>query len=234
MSDSLSVPVFLLKTTMKLRYLQKTSEKGEKIMSSVTETTKKQSLFSTKQMVTISLLSTLAYVLMLIHLPFKFLGFLELEFSDVPAIIATLTYGAGAGVVVEFIKNMIKMVTASTTGGVGEIANFIISIAYIIPLGFLFKRLQNKQKVILSFLGGMVGFLVAGIVVNYFITVPLYAKLFGGMDTVVGVASATVPAIKNLATVVVLGITPFNFVKGILMSVAGYFVYKILFPIIKE
>ena len=61
---------------------------------------------------------------------------------------------------------------------------------------------------------------------NYFITVPLYATLFGGMEAVVGVASATVPAVKNLATVVLLGITPFNVFKGIVVSITGYMVYK--------
>lgn len=203
-------------------------------MSYATQSTKEKSLFTTKQMVTISLLATLAYVLMLIHLPFKFLGFLEAEFSDVPAVVATLTYGPVSGIIVELIKNLIKAITASTTGGVGEIANFLISACYVIPLGILFKRMKSKHKLTLSFIAGIAGFLAAGIIVNYFITVPLYAKLFGGMDVVVGAAQATIPAIKNLAAIVVLGITPFNLVKGIMMSVLGYFVYKVLYPIIKE
>lgn len=203
-------------------------------MSYVTQSTKERSLFTTKQMVTLSLLAALAYVLMLIHLPFKFLGFLEVEFSDVPAVVAALTYGPAAGVIVELIKNVVKAITASTTGGVGEAANFLISACYVIPLGFLFKRIKSKHKLVLSFVAGIAGFLMAGIIINYFITVPLYAKLFGGMDVVVGAAAATIPAIKNLATIVVLGITPFNLAKGIMMSIIGYFVYKVMYPIIKE
>lgn len=185
------------------------------------------SMFTTKQMVTLAMLSALAYVLMLIHLPFKYLGFLELEFSDVPAVVASLVYGPIAGVVVELIKNAIKAITATTTGGVGELANFLISACYIAPLGFFFQRLKGKGKVFGSFAAGMAGFVAAGIVVNYFITVPLYANLFGGMDVVVGAAAATVPAVKNLATIVILGITPFNIVKGLLVSIAGYMVYKV-------
>lgn len=185
------------------------------------------SMFTTKQLVTLAMLSGLAYVLMLIHLPFKYLGFLELEFSDVPAVIAALVYGPVSGVLVELIKNAIKAITATTTGGVGELSNFLISAAYVIPLGLLFARLKGKAGVLVSFAAGIAGFVAAGIAVNYFITVPLYANLFGGMDVVVGVASATVPAIKNLATVVILGITPFNIVKGIIMSLVGYMVYKL-------
>lgn len=185
------------------------------------------SLFTTKQLVTLAMLSALAYVLMLIHLPFKYLGFLELEFSDVPAVIASLVYGPAAGAVVELIKNVIKAITATTTGGVGELANFLISACYVIPIGILFQRLKGKTKVFGSFAAGIAGFVAAGIVVNYFITVPLYANLFGGMDVVVGAAAATVPAIKDLATIVILGITPFNVVKGLIVSFVGYLVYKL-------
>ncbi|MFW5632726.1 MAG: ECF transporter S component [Acetivibrio ethanolgignens] len=185
------------------------------------------SLFTTRQLVTLAMLSALAYVLMLIHLPFKYLGFLELEFSDVPAVIASLVYGPVAGVVVELIKNVIKAITATTTGGIGELANFLISACYVIPVGILFQRLKGKAKVFESFAAGIAGFVTAGVVVNYFITVPLYANLFGGMDVVVGAAAATVPAIKDLATIVILGITPFNVVKGLLVSFVGYLVYKL-------
>lgn len=195
-----------------------TQSNGKKVQSS---------LFTTKQLVTLAMLSALAYVLMLVHLPFKYLGFLELEFSDVPAVLAALLYGPAAGVAVELIKNVIKAVTATTTGGVGELANFLISACYVIPIGILFQRLKGKMKVFGSFAAGIAGFVVAGIIVNYFITVPLYAKLFGGMDIVVGAAKATVPAIKNLATVVILGITPFNIIKGLVVSFVGYLVYKL-------
>lgn len=188
---------------------------------------KTQTLFSTREMVTLALLSALAFALMMIHLPFKYLGFLELEFSDIPAVIASLVYGPAAGIVVELIKNLIKAITATTTAGVGELANFLISACYIFPLGYLYKRLKGKSRVFISFTVGIIGFLIAGIVVNFFITVPLYAALFGGMDVIVGAASAVVPVIKDLATIVILGITPFNLVKGILISVIGYLIFKV-------
>jgi riboflavin transporter FmnP len=69
---------------------------------------------------------------------------------------------------------------------------------------------------------------LAGALVNYFVTLPLYAKLFGGMDVVVGAASAYMSAIKSAAGLVILGITPFNIVKGIGMSVLGFWTYRML------
>jgi riboflavin transporter FmnP len=208
-----------------------------------------KSLFSTRQMVTISLLSALAYVLMLIHLPFKFLGFLEFEFSDIPAVIAALTYGPFAGVVVELVKNLIKALTASTTGMVGELANFLISSAYIIPVGLLYKlrmarKLRagndkvtspaNREKsksmiyMVIIFGIGTAALALVGALLNYYVMLPLYAKFLGGMDAIVGIASSNVPAVKDLASLILLGITPFNIVKGIYISVIGYYTYRML------
>lgn len=206
-----------------------------------------KSATSTKKLVTLSFLSALAYVLMRIHLPFKFLGFLEIEFSDIPAVIAALQFGPFAGVVVELIKNLIKALTASTTGMVGELANFIISSAFMIPLGALYKlrKLKNVRNsettgnsdtkdrwggayLVMIFAIATVSFAVAGALINYFITLPLYAKLFGGMDVVVGAAAAYMSAIKSAAGLVIIGITPFNILKGIGMSILGYWTYKYL------
>lgn len=187
---------------------------------------KKKELFSTKQLVAIALLSAIAYVLMLFHLPFKFIGFLELEFSDVPAIIGGIVYGPAVGVIVELIKNLIKAFTASTTAWVGEMANFVICSAYVIPVAILFGKLKGKGRYVITFGIATVSMMIVGALANYFVMVPLYAKAFGGMDAIVGVSSEMVPAIKDLATVVLFGITPFNMVKGIVLGIVSYYIYK--------
>ena len=211
-------------------------------------TSQRSSLFSTRKMVVISLLAALSYVLMLFHLPFKFLGFLEFEFSDIPAVIAALQFGPLAGVVVELVKNLIKALTASTTGTVGELANFLISSAYIIPVGILYKlrtggklRFGKTEKnevkkskawngvfMTVIFVVGTAAMALAGALLNYYVMLPLYAKLFGGMDTIVGIAASNVSAIKDLGSLVILGITPFNIVKGIYISAIGYYTFRIL------
>lgn len=183
-------------------------------------------LFSTKNLVMISLLSAVAYVLMLLHLPFKFIGFLELEFSDVPAIIGGIFYGPAVGIIIELIKNLIKAITATTTGGVGEFANFVICSAYVLPASILFRRMKGKGRAFVSFGVATLSMVVIGALVNYFVMIPLYAKLFGGMDAVIGVSSKMIPAIKDLGTIVLFGITPFNIVKGIVLGVVSHYIYK--------
>lgn len=183
-------------------------------------------LFATKNLVLISLLSAVAYVLMLLHFPIKFIGFLELEFSDVPAIIGGILYGPAVGVIIELIKNLIKAITATTTGGVGELANFVIGSAFVLPASILFRRMKGKGRALLSFGVATISMVVVGALINYFIMVPLYAKVFGGMDAVINLSSQMIPAIKDLGTIVLFGITPFNIVKGIFLGIVSYYIYK--------
>ena len=70
----------------------------------------KKTLFSTRDLVIVGLFSALAYVLMLLESP-GYLGFLRIEFSDVPAILGGLGLGPAAGVFIELIKNIIKAVS---------------------------------------------------------------------------------------------------------------------------
>lgn len=214
-----------------------------------TVATQKRSVFTTKELVTIALLAALAYALMLLRLPYKYLGFLEIEFSDIPAVFAALQFGPLAGVLIELVKNLIKALTASSTGMVGELANFIISIAYIIPVGVLYKlkkwsvkaKSNNKTTVkgtgnvadfknniylIFIFAVGTFCMTLTGAILNYFVTIPLYATLFGGMDNIIKLSAASF--VKDLNTLVFLGITPFNILKGIGISILGYYTFRLL------
>lgn len=211
----------------------------------------KKSKYSVKELVIISFLAAMSYVLMLFHLPYKYLGFLEMEFSDIPAVFAALQFGPLAGVFIELIKNVIKAISASTTAGVGELANFIISIAYIIPVGVIYQmwkkhshrnhnngntlgtELSDKKNILLlivMFISGTLSMCVVGALINYFVTIPLYAKAFGGVDNVVNFAQSASPIFKlgDLKALVLIGITPFNVVKGFAMSLIGYYTYSFL------
>jgi riboflavin transporter FmnP len=219
--------------------------KGENDMKTNSVTNESKTLYTTKKMVLIGMFAALSYVLMFVRLPYKHLGFLEFEFSDVPAAIATLAYGPVAGIIIELIKNLIKALTATDSAGVGELANFIVSCAFILPVGLLYKIRNNRKTdkintskasanlyLILTFAIGVITMAVTGALMNYFVVIPLYAKLFGGMEVVFGAASASVPVIKDLAGLILLGITPFNIAKGIMISIVGYYTYRFLRKII--
>lgn len=185
-----------------------------------------EKIFTTKAMVTVSLLSALSYVLMLLESP-AYIGFLRLEFSDIPAIIGAFQFGPMAGLMIEFIKNLIKAITATKTAGIGELANFIVSIAYVVPAAILYKKLKSNRKSFIVFTVATISMTIAGFLVNYFVTVPMYATLYGGMENVLAGATM-IPGIKDMFTLILYGITPFNIVKGIFLGVVGHYTYRLL------
>lgn len=186
-----------------------------------------KSKLDTKQMVLIAMLAALSYVLMLLHLPFKFLGFLEIEFSDIPALVAGLAYGPVVAVLIELIKNLIKVITNTTTAGVGELANFVVSASFMLTACFFYKRLKGNLKPVISLVLATIAMTIVGAVMNYYVMLPLYATFMGGMDNVVAFAAKAIPAIDNPAKLVAYGICPFNIFKGAYVSIIGCGIYEI-------
>ncbi len=193
-------------------------------MSTATMTRTKQ--VSTKQIAIIGICAAISFVLMFVKFPISYLGFLELEVSDVPAAIVAIIYGPVSGVLVELIKNVLHL-TATSTGMSGELSNFMVSLGFVIPLGLITGKNKGNKGLIAGFIAGTIGLAFMGIVTNYFITVPLYLSLFGE-EAVMGMVQATIPSIDNLMKLVMIGITPFNLVKGIIISVVSFFLYKSL------
>jgi riboflavin transporter FmnP len=196
------------------------------MMDTMTTNNSKGKMFTTRTMVTVSLLSALSYVLMLLESP-PFIGFLRLEFSDIPAIIGAIQFGPIAGVIIELIKNLIKAITATKTAGVGELANFIASVAYVVPAAVILRKMKSKFSPLTAFGIATLSMAIAGFFMNYFVTIPLYATLYGGMENVLA-AATMIPAITDKFTLVLYGITPFNIVKGIFLGVVGHYSYKLL------
>lgn len=189
----------------------------------------KVSQVDTKRIVIISLASALAFILTYLKFPVQFIGFLELEISDVPALICGIIYGPVAGVLVQLIKNAIHL-TSTSTGGVGELANFLMSSSYVLGVSLVYKHMKSSKKLIIGFIAGTAALTISGAVINYFITVPMYISLFfGGNEQILyGIAGKMIPAITNIRTIIIYGFIPFNIVKGTIVSIVGYYVFRLV------
>ena len=98
-----------------------------------------------KALVSIAMLSSIAYILMLLNFPIPpFPNFLKIDFSDIPALIGTLIFGPMAGVLIELFKNILDyFMTGSETGvPIGHFANFISGLVFILPTYYLYKKLK--------------------------------------------------------------------------------------------
>lgn len=187
---------------------------------------KGKSTSTVREIAMIGVAAAIATVLMFVKFPVKYLGFLELELSDIPAIFMSLAIGPVAGVLVELIKNILHL-TATSTGASGELSNFLVSIGYILPLSLTYHHTKGKHRLILGLVLGTIGMAIVGIFVNACITVPLYLAIMG-KEAIMGIVQATIPAIHSVTALILIGITPFNIFKGIVMSVIGYFVFRAL------
>ncbi len=167
----------------------------------------------------VAMLAAAAFILQIIGsmVGLKVAGFLEIEFSDLPAIIGTMALGPACGVTIELIKNLLKCM-ATTTGFVGEFANFVINGSFVLVAGLIYKKYKTRKGALISFVIATLVMSAFGILVNVFIMLPLYMP------------NADFSARMSLALAT---ITPFNLVKGAVLSIITFFIYKPLSPIIK-
>ncbi|MBT2656435.1 ECF transporter S component [Bacillus sp. ISL-18] len=166
----------------------------------------KRKRLNVKAYVSIGMLSSIAYLLMLLNFPLPiFPNFLFVDFSDIPALIAALVFGPLAGILVEFFKNVLNyLATGSQTGiPVGHISNFIAGIVFVLPTLFVYNKLKTKKGMTIALVVGTSIMAVVMSILNYLVILPAYTLLMG------------FPDMRNL---VVPAILPFNILKGVMMS----------------
>ena len=189
---------------------------------------------NTRKLVVTAMLASLATVLMLFEIPLPFIAppFYEMDFSEVPVLIGAFSMGPGAGVIIEAIKILINLIMNGTdTGGVGEIANFVIGCAYILPAAIIYKKKKTKGNAILSMVVATITMAVLSVFINAYVMIPIYSA-FMPLDQIIQMGKDIVPLIINTLTFCVFCVAPFNIIKGVLVSVITTFIYKPLSRII--
>ena len=170
------------------------------------------------KVVTIAMLSAVSFVLYLLEFPIlPSMGHLKLDFSDIPALLASLMFGAQWAVPVELLKNAIELLVKGmgTQMGFGNLMNFIVGCAYIVPFCLLYQKLVSKEKkkpvaIVIASVVGIISIIAFGIIGNYFIDPPFF-KYFLGIE----LTSETLwPAIWSA--------TALNAIKGTMLSVVRF------------
>ena len=198
-------------------------------MSNLTNT-KSNPLFDVRKLVFTALLAALSAVLMkFLSFPLPFIpAFITFDFSDVPAMLASLTMGPVSGLAVCLVKNLIGCF-GSMTGCVGELSNFILSSCLVVPAGFIAKKTGYKG-VIIACIAGAVAMALMGVASNYFIVYPLYTAVMP-MEAIIGMYSAILPSADTLIECLLIFNLPFTFAKGLIAALISVPLYKRLRPI---
>ena len=188
---------------------------------------------STRMMTKTAVLSVIAFIIMYLEIPLWFTPtFLKIDLSDIPALIGAFSLGPVAGIVIELIKNILHMaMKGTTTMGVGELANFIVGSVLVFTAGYIYSKNKTIKTAIVGMIAGTIVMTVIASVMNYYVLIPFYAKLYGmPIQTYVDLGSKVNKFVVDYRTFILFGIVPFNFVKGVLVSLVTLPLYKRVSP----
>lgn len=185
-------------------------------------------------LIKISILSAMAFIIYFIEFPIPvFPQFLQLDFSDIPALLGAFAMGPMAGIAIELIKNALHLLRTQTVG-IGELANFITGAAFAATSGAIYKHLKTRKNAFISLIIGTLVMAVIASAANYYIFLPLYEKYLFPISAIVKMASKVNSAVVDLNTLVVFSILPFNLFKGVVISIITFLVYKRVSPILHK
>ncbi len=193
-------------------------------------------ILSTRKIAVVGVFSAIAAVLMLFEIPVGFApSFYKLDFSELPALLGAFAYGPVAGVMIEFIKIILKLIFKSTsTAFVGELANFAVGCSFLLPASIFYLAKKSKKTAILGCVTGTLVMTIFGTGFNGVYLLPKFAELYGmPLEAIVGMGTAINSHITNVTSLVILCVAPLNLLKGGLVSLITMLVYKKISPILK-
>lgn len=179
-----------------------------------------------------AMLSAVAYILMFLDFSVPFMpAFIKMDLSELPALIGSFAMGPLCGVVVCLIKNVLHLFI-TTTGGVGELSNFILGVAFVLPAGLIYKHKKNRKSALIGSLVGAAFMGIFSIVSNYFLVYPVYYN-FMPEEVILAAYQAILPSVKNILQCLICFNMPFTIIKGMFSVVITFLTYKHISPILK-
>ncbi len=189
----------------------------------------RKKLSDTHYMTYTAVFATLAGVLMLVEIPLFFApSFYKIDLSEIPVLICTFYLGPVAGVAAELLKVMVKLLLKGTsTAFVGDFANFAVGCALVLPASIIYHVKKTKKGAVIALIAGTLCMTVFGSAFNAFYLLPKFSQLFGmPMEAIIGMGSAVNSSIRSVGTLVLFAVVPLNLLKGAVVSLLTFALYK--------
>ena len=196
----------------------------------------KSRILSTKKIAMIGMFSAISGILYCFDFALPIAPtFYKLDFSELPAVICGFAFGPVAGVLVEFLKVVIKLLFKSTsTAFVGDLANFLIGCMLVLPASVIYGFKKTKKMSRIALLTGVIVMTVFGTWFNAVYLLPTFSTLYGlPLDSIIAMGTAINGSVNNIYSFVIIMVAPMNIIKGTVVSVLTLLVYKKLSRIIK-
>ena len=197
---------------------------------------KDRKAFSSTHYITYTaIFAALAGVLMLVEIPLFFApGFYKLDLSEIPIFICTFYLGPVAGVAAELVKVLVKLLLKGTsTAFVGDFANFVVGCSFVLPASVVYHAHPGKKTALIGMAVGAAVMTIFGSAFNAVYLLPKFAALFHmPLDAIIGMGTKVNSAITSVSTLVLFAVVPFNLLKGVVVSLLTFLLYKRISPLL--
>lgn len=189
------------------------------------------SKFSASYVAKIGIFSALCYVLYLIRTPLSFLFpfWLEINLSDVPALISGFTLGPLAGVLTVTVKILLKLPFTSTAC-VGEFADYLIGLAFVFPSSLIYIRKKDIKHAVCGMVVGALCSVTVAILANVIVLIPFYLFVQNWeLSALVEACSGVIRGITENNFYVYyafLAVLPFNVLRCLIAGGITFLLYK--------
>ena len=184
-----------------------------------------------RKMVMTALMAALSSVLMFFSFNVPLMpSFIKMDLSELPALIAAFAMGPLSGAAVCLVKNLVNLFF-TTTGGVGELSNFLLGVFFVVPAGIIYRLRPRLSGAVIGSVTGALLMAVLSVFSNYYVVYPIYTT-FLPMDAIIGMYQAINPSVKNLWQCLIVFNMPFTFIKGMVSAVITMAVYRKITPLI--
>ena len=157
----------------------------------------------------------------------------KLDFSTVPVLLGGFSLGYVPGLLILLIKDLVGL-TNSSSMGVGELAEFLASAAMMLTAVAIYRRHHSRRGALIGLIAGTAVMTAAAALINYYIVIPFYgAAMNMPAEAIVSMIGKVIPAVDSLPKLIAFATTPFNLLKGVVLSVITFLLYKRLSPLLK-
>lgn len=157
----------------------------------------------------------------------------KLDFSTVPVLLGGFSLGPVPGLLILLVKDLLGL-TNSSSMGVGELADFLASAAMMLTAVAIYRRHHSRRGALIGLIAGTAVMTAAAALINYYIVIPFYvAAMNMPAEAIVSMIGKVIPAVDSLPKLIAFATTPFNLLKGVVLSVITFLLYKRLSPLLK-
>lgn len=184
---------------------------------------KKDKYFTNQLITKIAILSLLAFLLMFMEFPLPMIApsFYKLDFSELPVLIGGFILGPLAAILIEFLKIVLHLLFKGThTAFVGELANFIVGCAYVLPAIYFFRKKYSYRYLLYGLISASITMVTIGYLLNVYLVIPAYVSIAHiPLKAILAAGKAIVPYVSNIYSFAFFCTTPFNLIKALSLAI---------------